>query len=114
MPVVDDNDREIDVREPWSLQSEVQQGRTLELLDAHKEDLSDEFPNGFNTRPLPSGRVLVQPHGTEDDPLVAYLHDPKDSDAYLVIDDFTPEIWEEWWPSKPRVAPRTPKNLSAL
>lgn len=113
MPVVGDDDREIDVREPWSLQTEVQQGRTLELLDAYKEEMEEEFPSGYTLSPLASGRVLIDAHGDEE-PLVAYLHDPKDPDAWLVIDDFTPEIWEEWWPTQPKVEPRKAKNLSAL
>lgn len=113
MPLVDADDKEIDITKPWCLQTASQQERTLELLDAYREDLiSEDFPQGFEVRKLDSGRVLVIP--ADEEPLVAYLHDPQDPNAFLVLDDFTPEIWEEWWDPKPQVQPVKPTPLSQL
>ena len=112
MPLVDANDREININEPWCLQSPAQQQLTLDLIEAFRGDLIEtDFPRGFEVTPLTSGRVLLTP--LDEEPLVCYLHDPNDSNARLVLDDFTPEIWEEWWVSE-AVRAVKPKNLSGL
>jgi len=97
MPVVDDDGNTIDVRELWSLQTEAQQQLTLTLIDVYREELEDEH-GGFVIRSMPSGRVLIEPGIGE--PYICYLHDPTDPAPFLCVDDFTPEIWEEWWPKE--------------
>lgn len=93
MPLVDDEDRPIDLSVPWSFQDEQAQERTLALIDLYREEIEDE-DGGFNTRPLTSGRVLLEL--AQGDALVAYLADTTDRNAQLVLDDLPFEIWSEW------------------
>lgn len=111
MPLVDDDDNVIDPRVPWSLQSEADQVRTLELCSLHKLDLEEEYGK-HRIEKLASGRVLLVPR--DEDPFVCYLHDPKSDDPFLVVDDFTPELWEEWWPKDPLPAPIEARPLDSL
>lgn len=99
MPVVDEDDKEIDVTEKWSLQTEHDQLRTNQLVEVWREELEDEY-GSFTVRNLASGRVLME--APMQEPYVLYLSDPKDPDPFLCVDDFTPEIWPEWWPKDKR------------
>lgn len=110
VPLVDENDNEIDIMKPWSLQSESAQLRTLEQIEMYRDELLDEFGATFTTNNLWTGRVLIEFKGQE--PYVAYLSD-ESSDGRLVIDDLTFEIWEEWL-TPASVQPLKPTPLGEL
>jgi len=61
MPVVDDDGNEVDVRKPWSLQSEQAQLRTISLIEMHRPEMEQEYGAKFKYSKAPSGRVIIYP-----------------------------------------------------